>query len=604
MNSRVRLSGLALVVALASALPAGAGIERTRHNLTAAGSGRFRGGPQANLCTFCHTPHNAKATRALWNHELPAQTYTLYESSTLEAQLQQPTGSSRLCLSCHDGTIALGALVEHPEPSLGPLTGPAVLGTDLSDDHPISFVYDRVLASHRQGLADPSTLVGAVKIDETGQMQCTSCHDPHSDRYPNFLVTDVEYSRLCVTCHGLQFWQDSAHATSSAMTKGAGPLPGWGFPKVAENGCASCHRTHNAEHPVRLLRSTTEEGVCLGCHSTGAASGLVAEKDIGAEFLKPSTHPIAAYTDVHDPAENPLAMPVHVECVDCHNPHQTRRRSVTGILAGPLTGVSGVDITGGVRPQASFEYEVCLKCHAVAQSPSPVVFRVDDITNVRLKIDPANPSFHPIAAAGKNPLIHGLLPGMTAASIIMCTSCHNNNAAPGGGTLVPRGPHGSIYAPILQREYRLEGTSSPESFDLYALCYNCHDRTVLFQSPSYPTPPLDSGGVHIKHVQEQGASCAVCHDAHGSRSNLHLINFMTSDRSGNQVVTASSAGPIKYQSPGVGSGSGSCTLTCHGSDHNLRGYGAVALSAGRKSAVLQNSAPTSAVPRPGGHAGH
>jgi hypothetical protein len=169
---------------------------------------------------------------------------------------------------------------------------------------------------------------------------------------------------------------------------------------------------------------------------------------------------------------------------------------------------------------------------------------------------------------------------------------------------VPRGPHGSIYAPILQREYRLEGTSSPESFDLYALCYNCHDRTVLFQSPSYPTPPLDSGGVHIKHVQEQGASCAVCHDAHGSRSNLHLINFMTSDRSGNQVVTASSAGPIKYQSPGVGSGSGSCTLTCHFSDHNPKGYGTAALSAGRKSAVLQNSAPTSAVPRPGGHAGH
>jgi predicted CXXCH cytochrome family protein len=572
------LCSLVLLAVLAPALPAGAGIERTRHNLMASGPGPYRGSASANLCTFCHTPHNAKGTRALWNHELSPQTYKLYESSTLEAQLQQPTGSSRLCLSCHDGTIALGALVEHPEPSLGPLTGQTVLGTDLSDDHPVSFVYDRLLASHRPDLADPSTLVGAAKLDENSQMQCTACHDPHTDRFPKFLVTDVEYSRLCVTCHLLQFWQDSAHATSPAVERGAGSLPGWGFPKVAENGCASCHRTHSAEHPVRLLRAAKEEDVCFPCHN-----GAVAQKDLTREFLKPSAHHVDTYIDVHDAAENPLTMPTHVECVDCHDPHRARQQSVTGKLAGPLTGVSGIDITGGLRSQASFEYEVCFKCHGVAESPSPWVFRVDDITNVRLKIDPVNLSFHPIAASGKNPLIRGLLPGLSPASIITCTTCHNNDAAAGGGSLVPRGPHGSTFAPILEREYRLDGAASPESFDLYALCYTCHDRTVLFQSPTYPATPLDIGGLHIKHVQEQGASCAVCHDAHGSRKNAHLINFMKADRSGSPVVTVSSSNAIEYQS--AGAGSGSCTLSCHDVDHNPKSYGSAALQTQRKPAL-------------------
>jgi len=599
-GSAVRYSTSALTVLCAvivmRPLVARAGIERTPHNLTATGPGQFHGSPTANLCAFCHVPHNANATRALWNHELPPETYTLYQSTTLEAQLQQPTGSSRLCLSCHDGTIALGALAQHPEPTLGKLTGATVLGTDLSDDHPISFVYDQALVALRPGLADPSTLPQPVKLDERGEVQCSSCHDPHSDRYPKFLVMDTSYSALCVACHRIPLWQESVHAMVPATARSAQPLPGLGFQTMAQNGCSSCHQSHKATHAVRLLRGATEAATCLACHG-----GQVAQKDLRNEFLKPSAHRIDAYAGLHDPAENPLSMARHVECVDCHNPHQSRADSIVAQLPGPLTGVSGLDLTGGYRPQANFEYEVCLKCHGVGEPPSPVAFRVDDVTNVRLTINPINSSYHPIAAVGRNPMIRGLLPGLTAASLIACTSCHDNNAllATGSSAAVsvrpglvtagaspgaPRGPHGSIYEPILAREYRLDGTPSTESFKLYSLCYFCHDRTILLDDSL-------GGFPHHLHVVTEGAACIVCHDAHGSRLNAHLINFMTSDRSGGSVVTNSASGQIVYQSFGVESGS--CTLACHGDDHENRTYGNAALAPAqlKRSGVRPSAAP-------------
>jgi ribosomal protein L40E len=148
-------------------------------------------------------------------------------------------------------------------------------------------------------------------------------------------------------------------------------------------------------HPIRLLRGVTAGATCMACHG-----GQVAQKDLRSDFAKPSAHRIDAYVGIHDPAENPLSMPLHVECVDCPDPHEARADSIIGQVPGPPTGVSGVDVTGGFRSDANFEYEVCLKCNA-SESPSPVVFRVDDITNVRLKINSSNMSFHPIAASGK-----------------------------------------------------------------------------------------------------------------------------------------------------------------------------------------------------------
>jgi len=547
-----------------------AGLRQTSHNLSPGGIGRRQAGSEgaaanvditgdSDLCVFCHTPHSAGGRRGLWNRELKPVTYKLYESSTTEAQIQQPNGSSRVCLSCHDGVIAIGSMKRQTDPRLGKLTGSGVLGTDLSDDHPISFVYDQALATRRRDLANPATLTGGVKLDDRRQVQCTSCHDAHSDRHPKFLVTDPGHSSLCVVCHRLPHWQESAHASSAATARAAGPLPGLGYATVGQNGCSSCHRSHGAPHPRRLLAAVTEEGVCLVCHD-----GRVAAKDLRRVSVKYSAHRVDVYTDIHDPTENPNNMPPHVECIDCHNSHATRARSTGGQLPGPLSSVSGVSISGTFRREAAFEYEVCLKCHGITENPNPIVFRTDNVTNARLQFDPQNPSFHPVADIGRNPNIQGLITPLTPASRTPCTSCHDSDAASQLGSGAPRGPHGSNYRPILAAEYHLDATMGRESYQLYALCYGCHDRnTLLNRHDSFP---------HQRHVADAdiGASCAVCHDAHGSRQNPHLINFMSRDLTGKVVVTASSSGQLEYDS--LGTGAGRCFLTCHGSDHNPKNY--------------------------------
>ncbi len=548
------VAGFALVATVS------AGIVGTAHDLSPTGPAPLS--QTANVCVFCHTPHNALQTQALWNRDLPTAVYQLYESSTIGVELQQPTGATRLCLSCHDGTLALGAMRVHGEPNVGPLTGPALLGTDLSDDHPVSFVYDNSTIAGRTDLVDPALLTEEVRLDSTNQVQCTTCHDPHDDTFPHFLVADDAFSQLCLYCHQIPLWDGSAHASSAAGWDGIppDPWPGGDFSTVAENGCQNCHQPHSAPVPERLLVASPEEEVCYRCHN-----GHVASKDVRNEFLKPNNHPIEGQSGVHDPRENPLTMPRHVECVDCHGQHQARNSTVIGNLPGPLTGATGVDISGGVVTQATFEYEVCFKCHGLVESASPVVFRLDDVTNVRIEVDPVNPSYHPVVDVGRNSTIQGLLPGYTPSSIIFCSDCHSSDTAALGGSGI-RGPHGSIYEPILMREYQISGGNVSESFQTYALCYNCHDRTVLLQGREMNTFP------HKKHVQGKKASCAICHDVHGSRQNPRLINFMVQDRAGNPVVEPSpSTGRLEFIF--LGEDSGQCFLKCHGEDHKPEGYG-------------------------------
>ena len=81
------------------------------HNLSAGGPGAVRASSEQEICIFCHTPHNAAPIQPLWNRNVPVNAYTVYSSNSLVAVPGQPTGSSKLCLSCHDGTIALGSVL-------------------------------------------------------------------------------------------------------------------------------------------------------------------------------------------------------------------------------------------------------------------------------------------------------------------------------------------------------------------------------------------------------------------------------------------------------------------------------------------------------------
>ncbi len=562
---------LALALLVLAAGSAGAQVERTVHNLNAIRTKMHGDTKKIGVCIFCHTPHNSRPTRGLWNRDLPAVTYKLYESSTMQTAISQPNGSSRLCLSCHDGILALSnmrvASVAGQVTPIAPLTGSASFGTDLSNDHPISFIYNSALAARAGDLVDPVALPQTAPLDDKKQLQCTSCHDPHLNR-PNFLRIDDRLGADCIVCHRDRNWSVSSHATATQTWRGGkatAPWPANGYPTMAENACESCHRVHAAPHPQLLLAQPVEERNCTICHN-----GMLSRQNIEGEFSKLSNHQVRGRQWIHNPSEDPMTMARHVTCVDCHNPHaatSSARGARSAVLPGALRGVSGVTIGGVQIKEANFEYEVCLKCHGIGEPASIGLTRQDVTRNIARKINPANGSSHPITAPVRNSRRLGgsrtsVIPPYNNSSLISCTDCHNNDQWTQGGT-APRGPHGSRFEPILQMEYQTVDPST-ESYSSYALCYKCHDRsTVLFSFGGFP---------HKQHVVDQHTSCAVCHDPHGSRLSTYLINFMTMSKQGASVVRPSKSGRLEYVPDPARPGHGKCYMTCHNANHNPASY--------------------------------
>ena len=209
-----------------------AGVSTTKHNLSVSGPGQAQAVSETEICIFCHTPHNALPNTPLWNHAVSAmQNYINYYSDTLKAYppggAPPIDGFSKLCLSCHDGTIALGALVGSPRGNIEMINIAGVvesgrlrpgaagyLGTDLSGGHPLSFVFDATLVSTRNAepdimhlnwpIADPD-----VKLYPTKGgfgIQCTSCHDPHGGKggpgaQPFWRKST--YDDVCLVCHDI-----------------------------------------------------------------------------------------------------------------------------------------------------------------------------------------------------------------------------------------------------------------------------------------------------------------------------------------------------------------------------------------------------------------
>ena len=325
MHPRITLQ---LVTTLILMLPLATGAERvsdiasTKHNLSASGPGTTRASTEDEICVFCHTPHGASnfPGSPLWNRQLSSQTYTVYTSSSLDAedimgQLDQPGGSSKLCLSCHDGTLAIGtvnvlggqqnvditmtgtAVDGSMPPGDGETTGfTRDLGIDLSNDHPISLTYDANLASVDTELVDPEAAahIGIrapgfrpiVPLEQTGtggaaQIQCATCHDPHIreqdpaevikflrlNRFQQTIPVEGAFSEasdiVCLSCHDKDGWATSAHAspgvanetyTNAAATQREFPtgLPVW------QAACLNCHDTHSVHGSRRLLREGTD----------------------------------------------------------------------------------------------------------------------------------------------------------------------------------------------------------------------------------------------------------------------------------------------------------------------------------------------------------
>lgn len=184
------------------------------HDFTTSG---WSGG---EICVACHTPHSGDSAQAaqLWNHTVTATSFTMYSSPALNAiGTGQPGGISRLCLSCHDGTVGVDSFGGATGATF--MSGTKVVGSggNLSDDHPISIRYDSALALADGSLHDPTTTTVTVGLAGSktrtgtieqlmlidGTIQCTSCHDVHNNFTAGepLLRIATNGSQLCLSCH-------------------------------------------------------------------------------------------------------------------------------------------------------------------------------------------------------------------------------------------------------------------------------------------------------------------------------------------------------------------------------------------------------------------
>jgi predicted CXXCH cytochrome family protein len=536
-------------------------IRNSPHNLSASGPGVVKATGEQQVCVFCHTPHNAAPIQPLWNRATPASAYRVYSSKSLDALPGQPTGSSKLCLSCHDGTIALGSVLSRAQriEMAGGMTvlppGKSNLGTDLSDDHPISFKYDAALAAKDLKLKDPTQLPEAVKLDHQQELQCTSCHEPHDNSKGKFLVMDNSNSQLCASCHRLQNTNLPSHAN-----------------------CASCHQPHTAPSGPFLLKAAKTTDTCTTCH--GPTRTVAQAVNVAADLAKLSRH------DTGNPVNQMDHVPNNSDCSDCHGPHTMKSGTASAPTIPPHMGqIDGVNAAGSPVASAQYEYEVCFKCHAEQSAAQPFIRRQIVQANTRLEFASTAISFHPVEQRGRSTDVPSLNPGLTTSTIIYCNDCHNSDSGRKAGGTGPDGVHGSNYKPLLALRYEtLDGTS--ESAGTYALCYKCHSRTSILGDVSFKS--------HRLHIIDKQTPCSVCHDAHGissaqgsAQKNSRLINFDTS------VVTADPAtGRLEFNQTGIRQGA--CFLSCHGTTHSGTTYTGDALTAPGLRRALPSRSPVPA----------
>ena len=235
------------------------------------------------LCAFCHTPHRAIMTSLLWNHTLSTATFTWADADRTVGGTMLPTniatwkGSSKLCLSCHDGSVAIGDLAWYQGavktggdgsgfPTQKVSGGPT--GAEVGDTHEWP---DKYNVGARDGTA------GAMKGNH-----------PVGIPYPFGQVANV-YNGITTgdgvlkgefdadpTTKGIRLYKESGLQVVTAIPSG------YGGTNVGIE-CGSCHDPHNGPtvepdtvtNRTRLVRGTVYgdgetfglEYLCTKCHT-------------------------------------------------------------------------------------------------------------------------------------------------------------------------------------------------------------------------------------------------------------------------------------------------------------------------------------------------
>jgi predicted CXXCH cytochrome family protein len=429
--------------------------------------------------------------------------------------------------------------------------------------HPVD-----VIVPGSGGTQPPTTL----PLDPNDRIACMTCHQVHdSPTNDGSLLRSADRVGLCVECHTLADTATPAAHLDPSSTGALWPGGQYGstFPAITDTSqtatCAGCHQAHGwpdtadpaTDYP--RLQVDLEENLCFTCHDGNPASA-----NVRTDFQKSSVHPVALASEVHQSGEPAVVSARHVECEDCHGPHDAVARvdlpgasTVPRPASGPLEGVQGVNLAGNAVQPASYEYELCFRCHADSPNlPAAPTQRQFPESNLRLEFDGSMASYHPVAVQGTNASVPSLIAinGWDEASLMSCTTCHNNDDGPVASGTGANGPHGSDWPYLLERRHDTADDNSQFNQAKYALCFKCHSWSSLSSGASFDD--------HSKHVSGERTPCNVCHDPHAS-ANVKLINFDTS-------VVFPFNGTLEYVS--TGTHQGECTLTCHGEDHDPYTY--------------------------------
>ena len=463
----------------------------------------------------------------------------------------------------------------------------------------------------------------ALDLDPAGEVVCMSCHAPHyadsgganggdGDGY----LLRQGIGDLCLECHTLADHAGGSHFDAAAGALWPGGQYGSSFPahSAEKRGfCVNCHWPHgwpdddqpSGDYPRLWVEQydiaadgsdpDDAEDLCYTCHD-----GAPAQSDIRADFLKGSN---GAEIFHHPVMDSEQAAGRSVECVACHNPHRARADN-------RLAGVTGIDLAGNpvgpgtADPREPLQQEVCFKCHGDTYNSARSL-----TSNKRLDFDTsdANSGYHPVTQAGRNQspnLAAQLRGGLTTASTLQCTDCHNSDATaatPGpvaDSAALTQGAHGSSHATILRanfdKDYQGEGNWTNNRADL---CFLCHDPNVLlprlFDDGARTNFYQDGGrdNLHDYHLGDKSAthSCLSCHfDIHSNRTasntqyrwrvngqwftsttppanvKTHLVSFAPDVQANNYALP-------RWQI-NTETGQRSCDVSCHGRDMDDEPY--------------------------------
>ncbi|GMV26470.1 MAG: hypothetical protein AMXMBFR58_25010 [Phycisphaerae bacterium] len=342
---------------------------------------------------------------------------------------------------------------------------------------------------------DKTGTEGPVVHDPVAKGDCTGCHDPHGSSTRLMLKQD-SVKALCTECHKNTMTGAHAH-------------------KPAEEDCTKCHYSHTSTHP-RLLRNSPQE-LCLSCH-----------EEVG-KSISGSAFP-------HKPVE---------DCLNCHSPHATDHAAALKLESKELCischQDTGKAIAAATVPHGAVtDAKSCTNCHSPHASNHAMQF-VDDPVATCMKCHTKSIKVSDARTVrGVPELTNDSLHRHGPINTGDCSACHD--------------VHGGNQRQLLVRHFSQE-FYQPFSEDAYALCFGCHDKSLILAQPATLQTNFRDGtrNLHNVHVvsSSRSRSCRACHTLHASK-------FQT------QVADSVSFGewklPINYEPTQTG---GSCSPGCH-----------------------------------------